>query len=85
MSGEGLGGEVRKVFLAGRWVSRLESSADHAGVALVPRVGAPCRCAVREEYLGSSEVSVVLSCVCRCPERAPGAGERMVFLFGGGG
>ena len=70
VSGDGPSGEVRKVFLVGPWGWRVVSTQGDAGVALVPRIGAPCRCAVPEEYLGRSVVSLVLSCVCRCPETA---------------
>ena len=82
VSGDGPGGEVREVFLVGPWGWRLESSADRAGVALVPSIGAPCRCTVPEEYLGASVVSLVVSCVSRCPETAPGGEVRKGFLVG---
>ena len=65
VSGDGPGGEDRMVFRVGWWVSRLESSADLAGVALVLGIGAPRGCAVPEEYLGTSVESLVLSCVTR--------------------
>ena len=64
------GGEERMVFRVGRLVSRLESSADLAGVALVLGIGAPCRCTMPEETMGPSVVSLVLFCVSRCPETA---------------
>ena len=70
------------VFRVGRWGPRPASSADRAGVALVLSIGAPCRCTVPEKYLGPSAVSLVLSCVSRCPETASGGEVRMVFLVG---
>ena len=82
VAGDGPGGEVRKVFLVGPWGWRLESSADLAGVALVLGIGAPCRGTVPEECVGRSVVSLVLSCVSRCPETAPGGEVHKVFLVG---
>ena len=63
----GPGGEEGVVFLVLRWISHVVSTADRAGVALVLRIGAPCCRTVREEHLGRSVVSLVLSCVSRCP------------------
>ena len=78
------GGEERMVFLVGRWISRLESSADRAGVAFVLRIGAGCRRTVPEELLGRSVVSLVLSCVSRCPETARVARYARCSVLGGG-
>ena len=64
------GGEVRMVFLVGPWGRRLVSTQGHAEVVLVPRIGAPCRRTVLEEYLGLLVVSLEHSCVSRCPETA---------------
>ena len=82
VSGDGPGGEVRKVYLVGPWGWLLVSTHGHAGVTVVPRIGAPCRRTVPEELLGQSVESLVLSCVCRCPEMAPDIEDYMVTRVG---
>ena len=67
------------VFYVEPWGWQLASTQSHAGVAMIPRIGTPCRRVVPKEYLGTSMVSLVHSCVSRCPEMASCGEEHMVY------